>query len=169
MNPEYSRDRDINVYSARSSDPAASLVVGVRDGLVTLSMDMHWSCRPQDVDKLAAALAEAQRLAAQWTERDERIARLMDKRQENANLWWPQIEAVLRQHQNALLTDDEVDSIRVEIDAAREAVVWEVRRLNLPGARPEEIPIFIVTIDKERGSTHVEPNWESVASLRWVE
>jgi len=168
MNPEYSRDRDINVYSARSADPACSLVVGVRDGLVTLSMDMHWFCRPQDVDKLAAALAEAQRLAVQWTERDERIARLMDLRAENAQIWAADLEQLLLRWKGCLLDTRTLDEIRCVVEEFRRAKLVAHRRLYT-GIIPQhlrELPCFVVVASD--GGVTVEAIWDSTM-LRWVE
>lgn len=160
MEPRYSRDEEITVATFANEGRGCGLVVGVNEGRVVLSMDMEWEASPGAIGDVCAALRSAALLAAQWTERDQRIADLMRRRVENSHLWYKDIDGVVAEFRGVLWTPTAQRTFLAMIRHVRDRLVAKFGEL--------EIPEFTFQYrDHDRAT--LEPVWERMPQYRWTE
>lgn len=157
--PQYSREVEITVANFSNDSGGVSLSVGVCEGRVHVSMDMDWSCPPSSVGRVCEALQSAAILAAQWTERDQRIADLMRRRRENSHLWYEGVNRVVSTFRGVLQTPFAQKALSEAIQHKRAELAAQ-----FGGA---EIPEF--SVQYLDGGVTIEPIWDRMPQFRWVE
>jgi hypothetical protein len=158
MEPKYSREQEITVATFPNEGRGVGLAVGVLGGRVFVSTDMNWECSPSAVDDVCVAIRSAALLAAQWTERDQRIADLMRLRAENSQLWYKAIHDAVAPFEGAFGTTSAQRSLLGAVQNARTRLVVQFGEA--------EIPEFSVRY----GDTGVviEPLWDRMPLFRWM-
>lgn len=162
--PKYHRDRLLRVASFPShgiADGGLPLLINVNEDRVELYAAGYWSC--PDVSPLVYALREAEAIAAQWTERDRALARVMDRRKANSRWWVDDVEGVLHSYRGELATRDKLDEIRACVEEALKKVKTMARGC------PSVFPRIDIQLDEAGAALTYEPLWDEIEEFRWVE